>query len=418
MTLELTITALSHAGEGIGKHNGRTVFVPYALPGEVVRVSLIEEKKNFARARLIEIVTPASERVAPPCPHYFTPTASPNSVCGGCQLQHLTYEAQLAFKQRAVSEQLTRVGGLTNPPVRAPLPAPEPFGYRNHVQMVFTEQGQLGFRAAQSHTVVPITECRLLHPALAHLWPRITLAPEALPAVQRLTLRVGAEDDTLIIFEAPDDAPEVELDLPVSAALLRPDGASLALAGRDYVLEVVRGRTFKISAGSFFQVNTAQAATLVQLVLDGLALRGGETVLDLYCGVGLFSAFIAPIAGRVVGVEAFAPAVADLVENLDEFENVAVYEAAVEVALPELALTADAIVLDPPRAGCTPEALEAFVGCGATRIVYVSCDPATLARDAKRLSAHGYTLTSVQPVDMFPQTHHIECVAVFQRAQT
>jgi 23S rRNA (uracil1939-C5)-methyltransferase len=231
--------------------------------------------------------------------------------------------------------------------------------------------------------------------------------------LERVTLRAGNEAETLVIFESDEDAPEVELDLPTSVALLHSDGTTLTLAGSDYILEAVRGRTFKVSAGSFFQVNTSMAEQLVELVLNGLTLIGGETVLDLYCGVGLFSAFIAPVAGRVIGIESFAPAVSDAAVNLDEFENIEIYEAPVETVLPALETNFDAVVLDPPRSGCAPEVVEALITSGAPRIVYVSCDPATLARDAKRLVAGGYHLEYAQPLDMFPQTYHIECVAKF-----
>jgi 23S rRNA (uracil1939-C5)-methyltransferase len=431
--LDLTITSLSHAAEGVGRHAGRAAFVPFALPGETVRAEIVEEKKKFARARLIEILTPSPDRIAPRCPHHFTVTplspvqdggdVSPEAkwrgegpgvrgpACGGCHLQHLAYPAQLKFKQQMVVEQLSRIGGFTDPPVHPTLPSPAPFNYRNHVQFSLMPEGQLGFRAASSHRIIPIRECHLLHPALADLFTRIHV--ESAPGVERLTLRAGAEDETLVVFESEGEAPEIELDLPVSAALLRPDGAALTLAGRDYLAEVVRGRAFKVSAGSFFQVNTPVAEQMVELVLDGLALRGGETVLDLYCGVGLFTAFIAPLAGRVVGVESFPPAVADAAENLDEFDNVEIYEAPAEDVLPHLDAKFDAVVLDPPRAGCTPAVTESLAASGASRIVYVSCDPATLARDAKRLAAGGYALDWAQPLDMFPQTHHVECVAKF-----
>jgi len=442
--LELTITALSHAAEGIGRHESRAIFVPFALPGETVRVEIVEEKKNFARARLVEILSPSPDRIAPRCPHHFS-LESPLSraeeagegpgvrACGGCHLQHLAYPAQLKFKQQTVIEQLTRIGGFTNPPVLPTLPAPAPFNYRNHVQFSLTPEGQLGFRAVadprgtapgtNSHRLIPIRECHLLHPALAELFPRINI--EAAPEIERLTLRASAEDETLVIFESESDAPEVELDLPVSAALLRPDGAALTLAGRDYLVEVVRGRAFKVSAGSFFQVNTPVAERMVELVLNGLALApsaslrgplaGGETILDLYCGVGLFSAFIAPVAARVIGIESFPPAVSDAAENLDEFDNVEIFEAPAEAVLSDLGIKFDAIVLDPPRTGCAPAVADALAASGATRIVYVSCNPATFARDAKRLAGGGYTLDWAQPLDMFPQTYHTECVAKFSR---
>jgi 23S rRNA (uracil1939-C5)-methyltransferase len=412
--IELAITALTHAGEGIGRHAGRAIFVPFALPGETVQVEIVEEKKTFARARLVEIVTPAPDRIAPRCPHHFSLTGANKlqTACGGCQLQHLAYPAQLQFKRQVVIDQFTRVGGFAEPQVRPTLPSPAEFNYRNHVQFALTLAGELGFRAANSHAIIPIRECHLLHPALAALFRHIQA--EAGLDFDYLTLRTGADDDVLVVFETGAEAPEVELDLPVSAALLRPDGSSFTVAGRDSVVAEVRGRPFQVSAGTFFQVNASMTEQLVELVLAGLALQPGETVLDLYCGAGLFSAFMAPLAARVVGVEAYAPAVSDAAVNLDEFENVEIYEAPAEEVLPGLDMRFEAVVLDPPRAGCAPEVIEALVRLRPARLVYVSCDPATLARDAKRLAAGGYALEWVQPLDMFPQTHHVESVAKFR----
>jgi 23S rRNA (uracil1939-C5)-methyltransferase len=412
--IELAITALTHAGEGIGRHAGRAIFVPFALPGETVQVDIVEEKKSFARARLVEIVTPAPERITPRCPHHFSLAGADKlqAACGGCQLQHLAYSAQLQFKRQVVIDQFTRVGGFAQPPVRPMLPSPAEFNYRNHVQFALTPSGELGFRAANSHAIIPIRECHLLHPALAALFGHIQA--EAGLDFDYLTLRTGADDDVLVVVETAAEAPEVELDLPVSAALLRPDGSSFTVAGRDYVVAEVRGRLFQVSAGSFFQVNLLMTEQLVELVLAGLALQPGETVLDLYCGVGLFSAFMAPLAARVVGVEAYAPAVSDAAVNLDEFENVEIYEASAEEVLPDADMRFEAAVLDPPRAGCSPEVIDALVRLRPARLIYVSCDPATLARDARRLAAGGYALEWVQPLDMFPQTHHVESVAKFR----
>jgi len=420
---ELTITALTHAGEGVGRHDGRAVFVPFALPGETVRVELLEVKKNFARGKLREVLAASPERVAPRCPHHFqlTPPAGPGPAergpaCGGCQLQHLSYFAQLAFKQQIVREQLQRIGGFGEGAVevRPTLPAPDPYHYRNHVQFALTPEGQLGFMAAASHLVIPIRECHQIEPVLAELFPHIAVDPAEMPQLERLTLRAGAEGETLVVFEGALEAPEVELDLPVSAAVLREDGSALTLAGHDYLLVEVRGRPFRVSAGSFFQVNTAQAAALVDLVLAALApaLSPTAAVLDLYSGVGLFSAFLAPRVGHLIGIEAYPPAVADAAVNLDEFDNVEIYEASVEHALPALAGPFAAAVLDPPRAGCHPAVLAALLAAQVAQIVYVSCDAATLARDLKTLvAAGGYRLDWVQPVDMFPQTHHVEMVA-------
>ncbi len=420
--LTLTITSLSHAGEGIGRHEGRAVFVPFALPGEIVRAEIVEDKARFARARLLEVITPAPERSVPLCPHHFNlhppegyESHTLTGACGGCQLQHLAYAAQLRFKQQAVAEQFRRLGGFAQAPVRPTLASPAPFYYRNHAQFSLTPAGELGFRAAHSHRVVPIRECHQIEPVLGALFRHIQVEPEQAAELERVTLRAGAEAEALAVFETGQGAPDLELDLPVSAALLRPDGASMALAGSDALTLDVRGRAFRVSAGSFFQVNTPMAARLVDLVLEALALTGSESVLDVYCGVGLFTAFIAPLAARVVGVEAYGPAVDDAAANLDEFDNIDLYQAPAEDVLPALAGRFDAAVLDPPRAGCAPPVLDALAALDLARIVYVSCDAATLARDARRLVSAGYTLHWVQPLDMFPQTYHVECLALFTR---
>ncbi|MEE9615960.1 MAG: 23S rRNA (uracil(1939)-C(5))-methyltransferase RlmD, partial [Anaerolineae bacterium] len=220
--------------------------------------------------------------------------------------------------------------------------------------------------------------------------------------------------ETMLIFEMEDDLPpSLESDMPVSCVLLLSDGRHANLIGNNYITEIVAGRAYRISAPSFFQVNTPQAAQLVRLVTEYLDLRGGETVLDGYCGVGLFTVHLAERTGLVIGVELAAAAVADLLENTTEFDNVELIEGPVEAVLPDLDAPLDAAVLDPPRAGVDRFALDALVARQPARVVYVSCDPATLARDAKRLVRAGYRLVEVQPVDMFPQTYHVESVALF-----
>lgn len=403
--IDLTITALSHAGEGIGRHAGQAVFVPLALPGEQVRVEITAQKKNLARARLLSVAQASPDRMAPPCPHF--------ARCGGCQLQHLAYAGQLRFKENVVRDQLRRVGGLAEPPVRAIIPSPAQWGYRNHMQFALTPQGGLGLQARGTRQVIPVTQCAIAHPAINALLPLLRVEPGA--GVQAVAVRVGDDDETLVAFEADALDFEFALDVPVAAAWLKPDGAAFALAGDDSLPFTARGRAFWASAGAFFQVNTAMLETLVETTLTALALRGGETVLELYGGVGLFTAFVAERAGRVVGVEASAPAVQCAAHNLDDFDNIELYQAPAEAVLPMLDIRPDAVLLDPPRAGCAPEVLAALGRLGAARLVYVSCDPATLARDVRALADEGYVLRGVQPLDMFPQTHHVECVAVLER---
>ena len=420
-TIAIEVSALSHAGEGIGRHEGRATFVPFALPGERVLAEIRPAKHKIARGLLRQVLTASPDRATPPCRYHFSLEATERLACGGCQLQHMVYEAQLRFKEQMVREQLTRLGGIAEPPVRGILPAPEPFHYRNHAQLALTEDGKPGFQAAGSNAVVTIQACPLLRQPLGELMAQIQLEPGL--GIERLSLRAGADNDALMILEmrpAPEgsdaeDTPEVEITLPVSAAMLLPDGRTVTLAGADHIWEAVLGRTFRVSAGSFFQVNTRMAERLVETALAALALERSETALDLFSGVGLFSAFMAPLARRVIGVELSAPAVEDAVVNLDEFDNVEIYEAAAEEALPSLEAQADAALLDPPRSGCPPAALNALLAQQPKRIVYVSCDPATLARDVRRIAAGGYRLQWAQPLDMFPQTHHVETVALISR---
>jgi 23S rRNA (uracil1939-C5)-methyltransferase len=247
---------------------------------------------------------------------------------------------------------------------------------------------------------------------LEDLYATLDLEMEEL---KRLSLRAGTNtDDRMLIFEMEEDLPPaVELDVPVSCVLLLSDGIHANLIGRNYITERVGEHTYRISAPSFFQVNTRQAERVVEQVLDFLAVEKEETVLDAYCGVGLFTVPLAQRAGLVIGIEQAPAAVEDLLENTRELQNVEVVEGPVEDVLPELQMPLDAAVLDPPREGLDRFALDALVESKPDRVAYVSCDPATLARDAKRLERQGYRLVEVQPIDMFPQTYHIESVALF-----
>ncbi len=400
--LTLTITGLSHSGDGIAHHDGRTVFVPGALPGEVIQAEITQTKKDVARARLLAVTTAAPQRVPAPCPVF--------ERCGGCQLQHLGYADQLRFKEDQVRVQLRRLAGQAEAPVRPIVPAPEPFGYRNQIQWSLAADGTLGLRGQASHEIIPVDACPIAHPAINAVRARLSLEPDA--GLERVTIRVDESGDPLLVLEPAEETPEVSFDLPMAAAVLQADGTAFALAERDWLDIEVKERAFRVSAGSFFQVNLAQAERLVDLVLEALAPEADHVIFDLFCGVGLFTAFLAPRVARVIGVEAYAPAVDDAAVNLDAFDNVALYVATVDEALPAIEERPAGIVLDPPRAGLSAAAADQIGAVGAPRIAYVSCDPATLARDIGRLARHGYRLAWAQPVDMFPQTFHIETVAL------
>ncbi len=405
--ITLTLDTLVYGGEALGRlPDGRAVFVPFALPGETVRARVVEEKRSHLKTELLEVLQASPQRVAPFCVHY--------GACGGCHYQHLPYEAQLAAKTAILKDQLERIGGLKDAPIHPAVASPNPTHYRNHIQFHLTSQGKLGYRQARSEQVLAIQECHLPEAALDALWPQLDF--EAIPEIERVGLRLGVEEDVQIILESSDPvAPELSIeDLPVSVAHLSPAG-SLVLAGSAAVFIEVLGRAFRVSAGSFFQVNTAMAAAMVEHLLHIIpqyqTLTQDSTLIDAYCGVGLFSAFLAPQVGRLIGIEASPSACEDFVANLDEFDHVELYEANVEQVLPGLETQPDLILLDPPRAGLDRRVLDSLLQLAAPLLVYISCDPATLSRDAKRLAAGGYRLAQITPFDLFPHTYHIESIS-------
>jgi 23S rRNA (uracil1939-C5)-methyltransferase len=355
---------MTPGGDALGRHDGMVIFVPYGIPGERVDVMLTERKARYARGRIAARHSDAESRVTPVCPHF--------GVCGGCDWQHIDYAAQLDFKTAAVREQFIRIGKFSDAPVAPCIPSPQPYGYRNHARLVVGRDG-LGYRTARSHAVVTVAECPILEPA-------VTAQLQSPPAA------------------APGD--EVEL--------------------RSWEQEVVVGvATYQVSPGAFFQANTAVAALLVDAVLAALSLQGDEQVLDLYCGVGLFTLPIAQRCRTVWGVEDNPVAVADALENVARAgvgATIVEATAAETLQLAEISGIAwDAVVVDPPRTGLDRAVTTALCEMRPPVVVYVSCEPATLARDARLLCDGGYRLGSVQPFDMFPQTHHVECVAIFKQ---
>lgn len=366
----VALTDMAQTGEAIGRVDGVVLFVPFGMPGDRAEVLVTERKRNFARGQLLRLVEPVPERVTPPCP-YFT-------ICGGCEWQHIPYAEQLRLKATNVRAHLTRIGKVCDPNVLPCLPSPQPYGYRNHARLQWSATGALGYRAARSHEVVAVEQCPILEPALNAELQRLTLADR--PALSG------------------------EIELRVATPLL------------------IGEYTYHIAPEAFFQANTPVAAQLVTQVLQALALQGHEQVLELYCGGGLFTVPMAAAARYVLGIEGNAVALADAHLNAAAAgvsERCAFITAAVEQAVTDPVLhehTWDAIVLDPPRAGVAQSVLTALMNFAAPTIVYVSCDPATLARDAQLICATGYQLVYAQPLDMFPQTHHVETVALFARA--
>ena len=449
-TLALTIDDLAFGGEGVGRVDGYVVFVPGGIPGDRLKVRMTESRARYGRAVIEDVEVPSTDRVTPPCPYF--------GRCGGCRLQHVSYAAQLAFKQKQVRDCLDRLGGLgPSIEVRPIVPAPDVLGYRN--KMEFTVAGTAGaptiglHQADRYDIVLDIERCLLQSEAMNTLlgdvrrevrerqlsvW-QARAGEDGEGLLRFVTLREGrntGETMVNVVASSPDVAvlapvaESLDARVPRVSVLLNVNDrkASVAvgteehvLVGRDHIRESLNGVIFQVSANSFFQTNTAQAERLFGLVTEACELTGAETVFDLYSGTGAISLLLARRCARVYGIELAAAAVADAGRNarLNGIDNCTFLSGEVRHVLPALiqdGVRPDVVVADPPRAGFHPKALTTLVALAPARIVYVSCNPSTLARDLGELSRHGYRVDWVQPVDMFPQTPHIEAVARLTRA--
>jgi 23S rRNA (uracil1939-C5)-methyltransferase len=399
---EVTFQELVFGGDAIGRlPDGRALFVPYVLPGEKARIVVTEDNKSFARGRVLELLETSPLRIQPRCRHF--------GECGGCSYQHMAYADQLEAKHRIVVQQLKRLAGLDNFPVAPVVPSPSEWNYRSTVQFHLSPAGKVGFQASGSNRLVEITECHLPSDGISAIWPQLELDPAL--GIQRVQVREGLEGDIILGLDAASDTPpDFSVDFPVSAVFSGPD-ARYVLSGDEFVLMQVKERVFQVSIGSFFQANINQAANMMDHVLHLAGDLTCKTVLDAYCGVGLFSSFLAGKAKHLVGIEVSESSCNDFAINMDEFDNVELYIDKVENVLPALGLKPDLVVVDPPRSGLEAHVIKELVKAKPGKVIYVSCDPATLARDIKRFIEGGYELKSLTPFDQFPQTFHIECIA-------
>jgi len=391
--VELQIGPPAYGGSCVARLDGQVFFVRHALPGETVRAQITEVAKRFARADAIEVLQPSQHRVEPPCP-----VARP-AGCGGCDWQHADLAYQRDIKATVVAEQLRRLAGLERSVVVEGLPGGG-FGWRTRVRFAVDDAGRAGFRRARSHVVVPVDHCPIAHPGV-----------EA----------AGVETKQW------NRASEVEVAASASSgqSLLRVTGRRDGVVrthGGDAIVEEAAGRRFRVSAGGFWQVHPAAADALTAAVVAGLGVRPGERALDLYAGAGLFAAALADgvgADGAVTAVESSLLAGADASFNLADLPHVSVVRSDVGKALGGLVTTrerVDVVVLDPPRSGAGAKIVAALVALAPRAVAYVACDPAALARDLATFAAQGFALTSLRAFDLFPQTHHVECVAIIEPA--
>ena len=447
-TVEVTVTGLGSTGEGVGKVNGFTVFAHGGLPGETVKVKLESVKKTYAMGRVVDILQTSADRCEPVCPIY--------EECGGCQLQHLNYEAQLKIKTQQVKDALTRIGHLKHVEVLPTLRATEPTFYRNKMQFpVATTEGQLeiGCFAAATHRVVDVNNCFIQKEknnkiiGVVREWMQKYHIPaynedKGTGIVRHVMGRVGVHtgDVMVVLVTATYDIPHVkELtkmlrdNIPGLKSFIqninkRHTNVIMGLKdrviyGKSTIRDTLGTLKFNISAQSFFQVNSEQAEKLYNKAVEFAGLTGKEIVFDVYCGTGTISLFLAKHAKAVYGIEIVPPAITDARRNAEDnhCDNATFLLGDAAQKLPELleqGIKPDVVLLDPPRAGCEERVLSSIVHVKPKRIVYVSCNPSTLARDLAYLSSHGYNVPIVQPVDMFPQTAHVETVTLLQRKDT
>ncbi|MFI6507641.1 class I SAM-dependent RNA methyltransferase [Streptosporangium sp. NPDC050855] len=408
MAIELTVGPVAHGGWCVARHDGRVVFVRHALPGERVMAEITEETSRFLRADAVEILEPSADRVTPPCPF-----AGPG-LCGGCDWQHASLDAQRRLKTDVVAEQLSRLAGIDWKGTVEEVPgAPDGLGWRTRVQFAVDREGGLGLRRHRSHDIQPVDLCLIAHPEVENVGAEVMNWRNA-SSVEVIASSTG--DQAVVIAPKPRRTVAVpDLDTSVAVFVDEGKGRSRVVHGRNHLVERVGERDFQVTGSGFWQVHPGTAATLLDAVLEFAAPQPGEWALDLYCGVGLFAAGLAEAVGpegAVFGVESESVAVRDAERNLRDLPQVRFARGRVENALERFGIErADLVVVDPPRAGLGRDVIAGLTGLQATRIVYVSCDPATLARDLAWFAERGYSLADLRAFDAFPMTHHVECVA-------
>ena len=411
--MQVKFHGIAAGGDGVGRdEQGRTVFAPFATPGDIARVEIVEEKKSFARGKIIHLEVASPQRIAPPCP-YYRPDNEALS-CGGCQIQHLDYGAQLEAKTQIVRDALTRIGGLDNPPVELCRASPQTFGYRNKVQFFVGEEGAIGLYARGTHRIIDIQSCPLVQAPINHVLQEMRKAlahsDELRAAIKSFRIRLDSHEQLALEVEWKEGA---TVDKKAFFASMRQVLPALIDPNRQKLHEQVGAMNFEVGAFDFFQVNPFLTPQLVETAVELAALQKGMRVLDLFCGAGLFGVFMATAKARVEGVDVREHLTANA--RLNGLAAHGFQESATRFLQRAVknGQKYDVVLLDPPREGAAA-CLEPLIKLTPPRIVYVSCDPATLARDVKVLRKHNYELKRAVPFDMFPQTAHVETVALLE----
>ena len=403
---------MGHGGKALGFHRGKPVFAPYAIPGEVITAEITGGSGGATFARGLTLQAASADRTVPRCPH-FGPGA-----CWGCHWQHIDYAAQLLLKQDVLADQLSRLGRLPDKLIDSTLqpvlPADEIWRYQHSLRLTRSQAGWGLPREARG--IEAIADCHLAHPDLITLLAQLELDYEH---ARRMTLRRGSDGRLMLILEVADEVdPELRTDLPLSVNLLLPSREPINLIGAAHSNYIIGEKTFRATAGSAIRANIRGIERQTAVAVAALQIGEQQHTLDLYAGIGIFSAFMADEAALVTTVESYPPAANDADFNLRDHDNIDLIEGGVAEALTELAeagTRVDAALVDPPSAGLGADVIALLARLPIKRLVYVSGDPASLARDSRRLLEHGFQLERIQPIDLSPQTYYIDCVAAFAR---
>jgi 23S rRNA (uracil1939-C5)-methyltransferase len=388
--LTFDLRAIGDDGYATAEHDGVPVSVMGGLEGEQVTASVIWVAKDRVYAKVESVRANASERrVSPPCPYFL--------ACTGCQWQHVSYDHQLELKRDRVVNELRKYAELAGIPVEPTLPSPLQLGYRNHARFTVARwpenRGQVGYMNAITRRFVRVDRCLLMDEQVNAILQQMQ---GRMDGMSQVSVRVGVNTGSTL----------VQPKLPPQLAAVP--------SGQTHYEEEVNGATFRVASPSFFQVNTAQLARMAAAVKEMLGLDGSGTLVDAYSGVGVFAILLAPYVERVIAVEESPSSVADACANAAGLTNIEFVQGKSEEVMPALAGTADFVILDPPRAGCMPAALDAVARMRPRKVAMVSCEPSALARDLAHLTGRGFKLVRVQPVDMFPQTRHVEALALLE----
>jgi len=422
LKIEVEIIDISNDGHGIGKSDGVTVFISggkeHPVVGDVVLAEEVKARKSFLVAELKEIIKPSAFRVASFCIHA--------GECGGCALQNMAYEAQLALKEKQVRDKYTRIAGIENPDIKRIKGMDNPFRYRNKARIAVSESG-VGFFSAKSHTVVDCKTCRINSRPVEVVADVLREAEKGLIRGALVRTAFGTGQVMVILDSGGEKLPKrgkLISMLDSAVAEIEGDNYSLESVGKNPILDVMGELKFEVSPSSFYQVNHSQAEFLYDKVIQYAELSGVETVLDVYCGAGAIGLSCASRAGRVLGIELSESAVIDANRNavINGIVNAEFIRGKAETelfGLVKAGFSANVVILDPPRAGCKKETLEAAAKTGASRIIYISCDAATQSRDIKILRGLGYEFIEATPIDMFPWSLHVEscCLLMNQALQ-